>query len=110
MHGFVMTTRLILYCDTLRSDSIAGASCGGNDFVPDAVGDAADRDLEPGAILGGGGGEDVVEEVWWQTWRKEKCEVEQTPVAVSGSHKKLCEQVRGQVPSGDERGGNGAGL
>jgi hypothetical protein len=59
MHGFVMTTRLILYCNTLRSDSIASASSDGNDFVPDAVGDVADRDLGPGVVLGGGGGEDL---------------------------------------------------
>jgi hypothetical protein len=56
----------------LRSDSIAGASSGGNDFVPDAVGDVADQDLGPGIVLGGGGGEDVIEEVWWQTWRRRK--------------------------------------
>jgi hypothetical protein len=56
----------------LRSDSIAGASSGGNDFVPDAVGDVADQDLGPGIVLGGGGGEDVIEEVWWRTWRRRK--------------------------------------
>jgi hypothetical protein len=49
-----------------------GASSGGNDFVPDAVGDVAEQDLGPGIVLGGGGGEDVVEEVWWRTWRRRK--------------------------------------
>jgi hypothetical protein len=44
MHRFVTTNRM-------------------RDFVPDAVGGVADRDLEPGVVLGGGGGEDVVEEV-----------------------------------------------
>jgi hypothetical protein len=32
----------------------------------------ADQDLGPGVVLGGGGGEDVVEEVWWRTWRQRK--------------------------------------
>jgi hypothetical protein len=65
MHGSVTTNRM-------RSDSIAGASSGGEDFVPDAVGDVTDRDLRPGFVLGGGGGEDVVEEVWWRAWRRRK--------------------------------------
>jgi hypothetical protein len=41
-----------------------GYKSGGDDFVPDAVGSVADRDLGPGVVLGKGGGEDVVEEVW----------------------------------------------
>jgi hypothetical protein len=41
-----------------------GYKSGGDDFVPDAVGSVADRDLGPGVVLGEGGGEDVVEEVW----------------------------------------------
>jgi hypothetical protein len=41
-----------------------GYESGGDDFVLDAVGDVADRDLGPGVVLGEGGGEDVVEEVW----------------------------------------------
>jgi hypothetical protein len=74
MHGFVTTNRMRdskrqrkrfrKLADRSRSDSIAGASSGGNDFVPDAVEGVADRDLGPEVVLGGGGGEDVVEEVW----------------------------------------------
>jgi hypothetical protein len=30
----------------------------------------ADRDLGPGVVLGGGGGEDVVKEVGWRAWRR----------------------------------------
>jgi hypothetical protein len=44
MHGFVTTNRM-------------------RDFVLDVVGDVADQDLGQGVVLGGGGGEDVVEEV-----------------------------------------------
>jgi hypothetical protein len=43
--------------------SHGGYASSGDDFVPDAVGDVADRDLGPGVVLGEGGGEDVVEEV-----------------------------------------------
>jgi hypothetical protein len=52
--------------------SHCGYASGGDDFVSDAVGGVADRDLGPGIVLGGGGGEDVVEEVWWRTWRQRK--------------------------------------
>jgi hypothetical protein len=65
MHGFLTKNRM-------RSDSIAGASSGGDGFVPDAVRDVADQDLGPGVVLGGGGGEDVVEEIWWRAWRRRK--------------------------------------
>jgi hypothetical protein len=30
----------------------------------------ADRDLGPGVVLGGGGGEEVVKEVGWRAWRR----------------------------------------
>jgi hypothetical protein len=63
MHGFVPTNRIA---------SHGGYASGGNEFDPDAVGDVADRDLEPGVVLGGDGGEDVVEEVWWRTWKRRK--------------------------------------
>jgi hypothetical protein len=53
MHCFVTTNRKV-------------------DFVSDAVGDVWDRDLGPGIVLGGGGDEDVIEEVWWRTWRQRK--------------------------------------
>jgi hypothetical protein len=42
----------------------SGYANGGNNLVPDAVGDVADQDLGPGVVLGEGGGEDVVEVVW----------------------------------------------